>query len=181
MMKPKVGRSVGLTFPSALRCREQQPRPAPLINQPLFFNTHSSTTMGSHHSTPQTSSTTKCEKGSPTNSVDDLGGNIDPSSTNPNSRTVVPPRPLMPQVMRPETFEERLYRKVCVFDVGVVDGVVDWRLSRVPLMTHSNVLYYVLHYTFFSSIHKSITRQLMARQHTTNYLYNKTLSSKQNP
>lgn len=40
----------------------------------------------------------------------------------------------MPQVMRPETFEERLYRKVCVFDVGVVDGVVDWRLQTFFIM-----------------------------------------------
>jgi hypothetical protein len=64
--------------------------------------------MGAHHSSTRSSSfTADC-------AADDGPGSADPrlmSSRNAMS-PIVPPAP-MPQLMRPETFEEKLYRKVC--------------------------------------------------------------------
>ncbi|KAL7540673.1 hypothetical protein ACHAXR_010291 [Thalassiosira sp. AJA248-18] len=73
--------------------------------------------MGAHHSTQST--TAYCEprpKGddSTSSSAFEPGGKIDPSLTPENAAApIVPVRPAapMPQLMRPETFEEKLYRK----------------------------------------------------------------------
>ena len=64
--------------------------------------------MGAHYSSTRSSFTADC-------AADDGPGSADPrlmSSRNASS-PIVPPTP-MPQLMRPETFEEKLYRKVCV-------------------------------------------------------------------
>jgi hypothetical protein len=67
--------------------------------------------MGAHHSTQSFTADCSAVAASP----DDGPGSADPrlmSSRNASS-PIVPPAP-MPQLMRPETFEEKLYRKVCV-------------------------------------------------------------------
>ena len=66
--------------------------------------------MGARHSTSAACEAAKDDA----SSAFEPGGNapIDPSLTNSNARApIVPPRP-MPQLMRPETFDEKLYRKV---------------------------------------------------------------------
>lgn len=65
--------------------------------------------MGAHYSSTRSSFTADC-------AADDGPGSADPrlmASRNASS-PIVPPAP-MPQLMRPETFEEKLYRKVCVY------------------------------------------------------------------
>jgi hypothetical protein len=70
--------------------------------------------MGAHYSSTRSSFTADC-------AADDGPGSADPrlmSSRNASS-PIVPPTP-MPQLMRPETFEEKLYRKVCVCNAKII-------------------------------------------------------------
>lgn len=50
------------------------------------------------------------------NDIEDVpNATISPTAINPNATTSIPKGPMgtaMPQMMRPETFEEKLYRKV---------------------------------------------------------------------
>ena len=72
--------------------------------------------MGARHS--KSTLHTRCEtdesssSGVAGNSALEPGGNVDESAMpRGNIQTVVPPRPPMPTISRPETFEEKLYRK----------------------------------------------------------------------
>lgn len=84
----------------------------PACNNPHYpiDSTVSAATMGASHSTPSTSTspatTASCE-------ANDGGGpSYEPDSKIPSgAASSVPPAP-MPVLARPETFEEKLYRKV---------------------------------------------------------------------
>ena len=91
--------------------RPPAPRPTKKRVGPNYRTPHY-TAMGAQHSTR---STTACEtspsRGGESSSFEP-GGVVDPRLTSKNAFSpIVPPAPL-PQLMRPETFEEKLYRKV---------------------------------------------------------------------
>lgn len=72
-------------------------------------------TMGARHSTGSTAcqSTPPKAKDAGSTSAFEPGGTGDPPLVPKNAAApIVPPKP-MPQLQRPETFEEKLYRKVC--------------------------------------------------------------------
>jgi hypothetical protein len=76
--------------------------------------------MGARHST----SISHCD---PKNIEDVPNASISPSSVNPNaSKPSIPRGPLgdMPMYSRPETFEEKLYRKVGVYDVLTLTSIM---------------------------------------------------------